>query len=99
MAKVSNYTRTRIELLYKQGLRPAGILRSLKTEGLLVSLQSVSCIIKKLQTTGSVADLPPSGRPKKLSEAAKAFIEQQMQKRDEITSSEIQIVFSIWQSL
>ena len=66
MAKVSNYTRTRIELLYKQGLHPAGILRSLKSEGLLVSLQ---------------------------------FIEQQMQKRDEMTSSQIQIVFSIWQSL
>ena len=60
MAKVSNYTQTRIELLYKQGLRPAGILRSLKSEGLLVSLQSVSRIIKKLQTTGSMADLPRS---------------------------------------
>ena len=90
MAKVSNYTQTRIELLYKQGLCPAGILRSLKSAGLLVSLQSVSRIIKKLQTTGSVANLPRSGRPKKLSEAAKAFIEQQMRKNDEMTSSQIQ---------
>lgn len=38
MAKVTNYTRTRIELLHKQGLRPAEIFRLLKTEGLAVSL-------------------------------------------------------------
>ena len=67
MPKVSNYTRTRIELLHKQGLHPAGIFRSLKNEGLLVSLASVLRIVKKLQLTGSVANLPRSGRPAKLS--------------------------------
>ena len=41
MAKVMNYTRTRIELLQKQGLQPAEILRLSKTEGLAVSLASV----------------------------------------------------------
>ena len=61
MARVTNYTRTRIELLQKQGLHPAEILRLLKTEGLAVSLASVVRIIKKLKTTGSVANLPRTG--------------------------------------
>ena len=90
MPKVSDYTRTRIELLHKQGLHPAGIFKSLKSEGLLVSLASVFRIIKKLQITGSVANLPRSGRPTKLSVDAKAFIDQQMRKNDETTSRQIQ---------
>ena len=90
MPKVSNYTRTRIELLHKQGLHPAGILQSLKREGLLTSLSSVTRIIKKLRITGSVANLPRSGRPSKLSVEAKAFIDEQMRKNDEMTSGQIQ---------
>ena len=90
MPKVSYYTRTRIELLDKQGLNPAGIFKLLKAEDLSVSLASIVRIIKKLKTTGSVANLPRSGRPAKLSEEAKGFIDQQMHKDDETTSRKIQ---------
>ena len=90
MPKVSNYTRTRIELLYKQGLHPAEIFKLLKGEGLLASFASVTRIIKKLQLTGSVANLPRSGRPRKLSVEANAFINQQMRSNDEMTSAQIQ---------
>ena len=90
MPKVSNYTRTRIELLYKQDLHPAEIFKLLKGEGLLVSFSSVTRIIKKLQLTGSVANLPRSGRPTKLSVEANAFIDQQMRSNDEMTSAQIQ---------
>ena len=90
MPKVSNYTRTRIEFLYKQDLHPAEIFKLLKGEGLLVSFASVTRIIKKLQLTGSVANLPRSGRPRKLSVAANAFIDQQMRSNDEMTSAQIQ---------
>jgi len=90
MAKVSNYARARIELLHKQGLLPAEIFRSLKAEGLLVSISSVVRIIKKFKITGSVANLPRSGRPTKMSEVTKAFIDRQMQKDDEMTSRTIQ---------
>ena len=62
----------------------------LKGEGLLVSFASVTRIIKKLQLTGSVANLPRSGRPRKLSVAANAFIDQQMRSNDEMTSAQIQ---------
>ena len=89
-AKISNYTRTQIKLLYKQGLHQAEIFKLLKGEGLLVSFASVTRIIKKLQLTGSVANLPRSGRPRKLSVEANAFIDQQMRSNDEMTSAQIQ---------
>ena len=75
MPKVCSYTGTRIELLYNEGLHPAEMFKLLKGEGLLVSFASVTRIIKKLQLTGSVAYLPPSGRPTELSEEANAFID------------------------
>ena len=90
MPKVSTYARTRIELLQKDGLHPAGIFKVLKREGLSVSFPSVARIVKKLQTTGTLANLPRSGRPSKLSTEAKAFIDQQMRKNDEMTSGQIQ---------
>ena len=90
MPKVSTYTRTRIELLHKDGLHPAGIFKVLQREGLSVSFPSVARIVKKLQTTGSLANLPRSGRPSKLSTEAKAFIDQQMRKNNEMTSGQIQ---------
>ena len=90
MPKYSNYVRTRIELLHNQGLHPAGILKTLKGEGLVVSLSGITRMIKKLRLTGSVANLPCSGRPRKLSVEAKAFIDQQMRKDDEMTSAKIQ---------
>ena len=75
MLKVSNYIRTRIELLHKQALHLAGIFKSSKSRGLLVSLASVSrlWIIKELQITGFVANLLCSGRPAKLSVHAKSI--------------------------
>ena len=90
MPKVSDYTRSRIKVLDKQGLTPVAILRSLKNEGLSASLASVTRIVEKLRITGSVANLLRSGRPKKLSEEVRAFPDQQMQKNDEMTSSQIQ---------
>ena len=87
MPKYSNYVRTRIELLHNQGLHPAGILKTLKGEGLVVSLSGITRMIKKLRLTGSVANLPRSGRPRKLSVEARAFIDQQMHKDDEMKSA------------
>ena len=90
MPKFSSYVRTRIELLHNQGLHPAGILKTLKGEGLIVSLSGITRMIKKLHLTGSVANLPCSVRPRKLSVEARAFIDQQMCKNDEMTSAKIQ---------
>ena len=86
--KISNYTRTRIELLYNHGFHPAGIFETLKSEGLQVSLLG-SRSIKKLHLTGSAANLPRSGRTRKLFMEVWAFIDQQMRRNDETTSAKI----------
>ena len=90
MPKVSSYTRSRIESLYNQGSRPVEILKKLSKEGLKASLASITRIIKKIQDTGSTKNLHRSGRRTKLPMEAKAFIEDQMRKNDEATSSQIQ---------
>ena len=90
MPKVTTYTRKRIESLLGQGLHPVAIFKELKTESLSASYQSVARIVTKIKHTGSTENLARSGRPRKLNEAAKAFIESQMRKNDETTSHQIQ---------
>ena len=90
MSKVSSCKQIQIGLLYKQDLHPAEILKLLKGEGLLVSFVNVTEIIKRLQLASLVANLPHSGRPTKLSVEANAFVDQQMQSNDEVTSTPIQ---------
>ena len=69
MAKVSNYSTKKNQDPPQQGLHPAEILKALKCKGLLVSFSSTTSIFRKLRLTltGSVANLPWSGRPQKLS--------------------------------
>ena len=86
MPTVSNYTRTRIESLYRQNLHPAEMFKLLKEEDLKVSFATVTRIIRKLKLTGSTKKGTSTGRPRKLNAEARAFIEDQMLKDDETTS-------------
>ena len=94
MPKVSLYTRKRILSLHENGFQPLAIFKKLEDEGSLVSYQSVARIVKKIKLTGSVDNLPKSGRPRKLNASAKAFIEAQMRKNDEATSRRSRRSFS-----
>ena len=66
------------------------IFQELKSEGLSASYASVARIVNKLKLTGSIEDCARSGRPRKLNDAARAFIEEQMRANDETTSCQIQ---------
>ena len=66
------------------------IFQELKSEGLSVSYPSVARIVNKLKLTGSIENRARSGRPRKLNEAARTFIEEQMRANDETTSCQIQ---------
>ena len=89
MAKVSSYSRKRMEISLQQGLHPAEILFGLKCEGLQVSFSSITCINKKLHLTSSMANLPQLGRPQKWYMEAKTFVDQQMGRGDKTTSNKI----------
>ena len=69
------FCKKKIKILHKQGLHPAEILKALKREGLPVSFSSTTCIIRMLHLTGSMANLPRSGRPQKLSMEANTVCE------------------------
>ena len=84
MPTVSNYTRTRIQSLYKENLHPAEILMLLIGEDLKVSFATVTRIIKKLKLMGSTKKGTSTGRPRKLNAEARAFIENQMQTQSNI---------------
>ena len=90
MPIVTTYTRKRIESLLGQGLHPVAIFKELKTESLSASYSSVARIVRKIKLTGSTKNLARSGQPRKLNEAAKAFINSQMRKNDETTSHQTQ---------
>ena len=60
----------------------------MKSKELQVNLSGITYLIK-LPLTGSVTNLPCSGRPKKQFMKARAFIEQQMRRNDETTSAKI----------
>ena len=62
----------------------------LKEEDLKVSFATVTRIIRKLKLTGSTKKGTSTGRPRKLNAEARAFIEDQMRKDDEMTSCAIQ---------
>ena len=83
------YMRTRIELLQKESLHPAGIFKVIKREGLSVSFPCVACIVKKLQTTSTQANLLRSGRLSKLSTEVNKDLK--MHKKDEMTGGQIQM--------
>ena len=84
------YTRNRIKSLHESCLQPVKIFQEQKSEGLSVSYPSVARIVNKLKLTGSIENRARSGRPRKLNEAARTFIEEQMQANDETTSCQIQ---------
>ena len=90
MVKDSDYARKRIQALTECGLQPVAIFKQLRFEGLRVSYPSVARIVNKVKLTGSVENSAKSGRPRKLSEAGKSFIEVQMRTNDETTSHQIQ---------
>ena len=90
MPKVTTYTRNRIQTLHESCLQPVKIFQELKSEGLSVSYASVARIVNKLKLTGSIENRARSGRPRKLNDAARAFIEEQMRANDETTSCQIQ---------
>ena len=90
MPTVSNYTRTRIESLYRKNLHQAEMFKLLKGEDLKVSFAIVTRIIKKLKLTGSTKKGTSTGRPTKFNAEARAFREDQMWKDNETTSRTIQ---------
>ena len=83
------YTKQRAVFYAAQGLHASAISRALATEGLPYSPKSVSLLLRKLKAGQSIARKRGAGRPRKTTQRVRDLIEQQMQKDDETTASEL----------
>lgn len=86
MPRTSAYVKTRILSLHISHPKFKDIADSLNTEGISITHQTVSKIVKHYQTTGTLADKVPMGPRHKSSLQHMHFIDQQMTNDDELTS-------------
>ena len=83
------YSRQRAVFYAAQGLSAAAISRALASEDLSYSFKSVCLLLHKLSVRQSIVRKHGPGRPTKVTQRVKDIIEQQMQKDDEATASEL----------
>ena len=72
-----------------KGLNPSAISRALGEEGQQYSRKSVSMLLHKVRETGSFSRKPGSGKSTKINQRVKDLIEEEMQKDDETTASQL----------
>ena len=88
-------TRTRVVHLRKMGYSLKKIRDRLLEENIKVSKMSISLLLSKYHSTGSVADkLPLSKRQGKLSEDHYKWIDEMMLENDELSALKLQIMFN-----
>lgn len=73
-----------------KGYKSTAIVRELEEEGVRVSVSGVCRLIKKYKTTGSIARLPGSGRPPKITREVLVLVERQMTLDDETTATQLE---------
>ena len=88
MGRISVETRRRIILFRTQGHSVKAIRERLQEEGIVISKCSIYKLIKKYAAAGTVGDLPKK-RAKILKEEHLQFINESMEKNDELTSKDL----------
>ena len=83
------YTKQRAVFYAAQGLNASAISRALATEGLPYSPKSVSLLLRKLKAGQSIVRKRAVGRPSKTTQRVRDLIEEQMQRDDETTATEL----------
>ena len=86
---VVKYVQQRALYYAAKGLNPSAISRALADEGLAYSRKSVWTLLRKFRESRSIDRKPGSGRQTKVTQRVKDLIEEQMQKDDETTASQL----------
>ena len=89
MPRLSIEARRRVISLYCSGYSIKTISQRLDQEGVEVSKRALYNLVKKYSLKGTVKDLPRRKRCSILTLEMKSFIEQELQKNDELTSTGI----------
>ena len=89
MPRLSIEARKRIVSLYSHGYSVQFIFQRLEEENVSVSKRAVYNLVKKYQLKGVVKDLPRGKKTRILTVEMINFIEDELQKNDELTSTAI----------
>ena len=89
MPRLSIESRKRIVSLHSCGFSVPSIVQRLKQEKVAVSQRAVYNLVEKFRLKGVVKDLPRRKKGSILTEEMKIFIEEELTKNDELTSTAI----------
>ena len=78
-----------LQYLHRQGHRPLAISRILQDEGMTASKRGIAKFLKRYRETGTIARLPGSGRPSKITAEIKQIVDEQMRADDETTAYQL----------
>ena len=90
----SSYKKQQILHLHRQGHRPLAISRILQDEGMTASERSIAKFLKRYRETGTIARLPGSGRPSKITAEIKQIVDEQMRADDETTAYQLHAILN-----
>ena len=86
MERMSLATRSRVVSLSKRGCTISKMQKHLEKEGTVVSKKLLCLLLKKYETTGSMADHRTVKPPRKLDNQHYHFIDDRMANDDELTA-------------
>lgn len=89
MPRLSIKARRRIVSLHSLGYPVLSIIQRLEEENVVVSKRAIYHLLEKFRLKGVVIDLPKRKKARILTEQMKQFIEEELQKNDELTSTAI----------
>lgn len=89
MPRLSIEARRRIVVLHSIGYSVSSIFERLEQENVKVSKRSIYNLVKKFQLKGVVRDLPKRKKARILSKEMESFIEEELKRNDELTSTAI----------
>ena len=78
----------------EKGMKSTTIVKILKEEKIKVTTSGVCRLLQKYRETGSIARLPGSGRPTKITPEVLQIVETQMQLDDETTAVQLQKILA-----
>ena len=94
MPRLSIDARARIISLFSLGYSVPSISRRLTEENVDVSVRAIYHLVEKYRSKGTIKDLPRRKRSCILSQGMRQFIDEEMQKNDELTSTKIKEMFA-----
>lgn len=100
MGRLSIEDRLRVITLHSNNFSLSTIHKRLKDEKISVSLRALYNLVKKHGETGIIVDLPRRRKQRKVTEEMMEFIEQEMRRNDELTSTGIKaLLLEKWPDL